>query len=106
MSIFITGINIADDENSQTQSYPASSKGKRPMRPTSTNQPKGSSSRRQEPLTSFVLPQKRKMTSPESKDDCSDAKRLMPPPPPRQLPQTEKLTTEQVVRVLVQMRLL
>ena len=94
----ITETNVADGESSQSQSYPASSKGKRPMRPTSTNQPKGSSSRRQEP-------QKRTMTcppSPGSKDDCSDAKRLMPPP----RPQIEKLTTEQVVRVFIQMRLL
>ena len=76
------------------------------MRPASTNQPKGSSSRRQEPLMSPVVPQGRSMAfppSPDSRDNNSDAKRLMPPPP---RPQMEKLTTEQVVRVFVQMRLL
>ena len=113
LSTLITGTNVADDESSQSQSNPASSKGKRPMRPASTNQPKGSSSRRQEPLMSPVVPQGRSMTcppSPDSKDNSSDARRLMPPPPipqlPRQRPQREKLTTEQVVRVFIQMRLL
>ena len=113
LSTLITGTNVADGESSQSQSYPASSKGKRPMRPASTNQPKGSSSRRQEPLMSPVVPQGRSMTcppSPDSKDNSSDARRLMPPPPipplPRQRPQREKLTTEQAVRVFIQMRLL
>ena len=113
LSTSITGTNVADGESSQSQSYPASSKGKRPIRPTSTNQPKGSSSRRQEPLMSPVVPQKRTMTclpSSDLKDNSSDARRLMPPPPLPPLPcqrlKREKLTTEQVVRVFIQMRLL
>ena len=94
----ITESNMHDDKSSQSQSYP-------------TNQLEGNSLKRQGPSISSSVPQKRLKTcspSPESKYYSSDARRLMPPPPipplPRQRPQREKLTTEQVVRVFIQMR--
>ena len=95
----ITERNMADDKSSQSQSYP-------------TNQLEGNSLKRQGPSISSSVPQKKRLRtcspSPESKYYSSDARRLMPPPPipplPRQRPQREKLTTEQVVRVFIQMR--
>ena len=104
-----TGNQAAVAKQPQSQSIPASSKGKRPMAQTSTNQPKRSRSSKQEPSMSPALPQKRKMTSPplpESKRSSFDRKQVMgPPPPPQPTKSKKKLTTEQVVRVFIQSRL-
>lgn len=84
------------------KALPASSKGKRPMKPTSTNQPKGSSSKKQEerPSTETAHKKKRKSEmSPKLEQRSPEDKHLMPPPPKRK--KLTKLTTEQVVKVFI-----